>query len=62
MAPKSKLSKREQDYNNWQPLYAFFRHGLNREGTDKVSRIAATAFNENGATVCFPPSFNDLKS
>ena len=60
MVPKSKLSKREQNFNDWRLVYAFFRHGLNGEGTDKVARMAATAFNENGATTCLPSGTLDL--
>ena len=33
---------------------AFYPPGMNLEGTAKVARMAATEFNENGATVCQP--------
>ena len=31
---------------------AFYPPGMNLEGTAKVTRMAATEFNENGAIVC----------
>ena len=33
---------------------AFYPPGMNQEGTAKVARMAATEFNENGATLCQP--------
>ena len=33
---------------------AFYPPGMNQEGTTKVARMAATEFNENGATLCQP--------
>ena len=36
---------------------AFYPPGMNLEGKMRVARIAATSFNENGATACHPGSF-----
>ena len=47
-------SQKEKDWARWKPIMAFYPPGMNLEGTVKVTRMAATEFNENGPTVCEP--------
>ena len=60
MAPKrsgggsSSREQREKDWARWKPIMAFYPPGMTLEGTERVVRMAATEFNENGATVCQP--------
>ena len=66
MAPKKasssvhEPSKKEREHMEMRPTYAFFPPGLNPTETGKVALSAATAWNEHGATVCHPASFDDL--
>ena len=47
-------SQKEKDWARWRSVMAFYPPGMNLEGTTRVARMAATNFNENGATVCQP--------
>ena len=66
MAPKRasgsgrEPSKKEKEQNEMRPTFAFFPPGLNLADTSRLALSAATAWNENGATVCHPASFNSL--
>ena len=60
MAPKksggagSSREQKEMDWARWKPIMAFYPPGMTLEGTARVARMAATDYNEHGATVCRP--------
>ena len=67
MAPKKagtsrELSKREKDWAEWRPVRAFYPPGMNLEATENVACMAATDFNEGGATVCHPSNLTALQA
>ena len=54
-------SAKEKEQNDWRPTFAFFPPGLNAPDTNRLALSAASAWNEHGATVCHPASFNALE-
>ena len=42
----------KEHHVEWRPLMSFYPPGLDAAGTGRVARMAATDFNEHGASVC----------
>ena len=64
MAPKKpssgrrEPSAREKEFAELRSSFAFFAPGFTHEETVRLSRVAASDWNEHGATVCNPAAFD----
>ena len=56
MAPRRTGRERERAqkelHAEWRPLMAFYPPDMDNARTERVARMAATDFNEHGASVC----------